>query len=182
MEACCGAHHLGRVLRSQGHTVRLMSPEYVRPYVKAQKNDDRDAEAIAEAARVLVEQARASFFKRKKADREAALSEAQNKEAYHYGRMFHLMSADAHWPVVCPSCGGRAFMAGIQIGEDVSEEESSDYGYETVDKQYVAEEFKCPVCELHLGRQAEIEAVGLEVYHSETEERERRYEEEYNNE
>src|SRR5207344_3135316 len=50
MEACCGAHHLGRVLAAQGHTVRLMSPEYVRPYVKAQKNDDRDAEAIAEAA------------------------------------------------------------------------------------------------------------------------------------
>ena len=39
-----------RVLREQGHEVRLMSPEYVQPYVKAQKNDDRDAEAIAEAA------------------------------------------------------------------------------------------------------------------------------------
>ena len=50
MEACCGAHHLGRQLAVQGHEVRLMSPEYVRPYVKAQKNDDRDAEAIAEAA------------------------------------------------------------------------------------------------------------------------------------
>jgi len=50
MEACCGAHHLGRILRERGHQVRLMSPEYVRPYVKAQKNDDRDAEAIAEAA------------------------------------------------------------------------------------------------------------------------------------
>src|SRR5690242_10121209 len=50
MEACCGAHHLGRLLAAQGHQVRLMSPEYVRPYVKAQKNDDRDAEAIAEAA------------------------------------------------------------------------------------------------------------------------------------
>jgi len=50
MEACCGAHHLGRLLAAQGHKVRLMSPEYVRPYVKAQKNDDRDAEAIAEAA------------------------------------------------------------------------------------------------------------------------------------
>jgi transposase len=37
MEACCGAHHLGRVLRAQGHEVRLMSPEYVRPYVKSQK-------------------------------------------------------------------------------------------------------------------------------------------------
>lgn len=50
MEACCGAHHLGRILSAQGHTLRLMSPEYVRPYVKAQKNDERDAEAIAEAA------------------------------------------------------------------------------------------------------------------------------------
>jgi transposase len=50
MEACCGAHHMGRALVGSGHEVRLMSPEYVRPYVKAQKNDDRDAEAIAEAA------------------------------------------------------------------------------------------------------------------------------------
>jgi len=44
------AHHLGRLFASQGHEIRLMSPEYVRPYVKAQKNDDRDAEGIAEAA------------------------------------------------------------------------------------------------------------------------------------
>ena len=50
MEACCGAHHLGRLFAAQGHDIRLMSPEYVRPYVKAQKNDDRDAEEIAEAA------------------------------------------------------------------------------------------------------------------------------------
>lgn len=50
MEACCGAHHLGRLIARQGHEIRLMSPEYVRPYVKAQKNDERDAEAIAEAA------------------------------------------------------------------------------------------------------------------------------------
>src|ERR1700731_813799 len=50
MEACCGAHHLGRAMEAQGHTVRLISPEYARPYVKAQKNDDRDAEGVAEAA------------------------------------------------------------------------------------------------------------------------------------
>ena len=50
MEACCSAHHRDRTLAAQGHTIRLMSPEYVRPYIKAQKNDDRDAEAIAEAA------------------------------------------------------------------------------------------------------------------------------------
>jgi transposase len=50
MEWSCGAHHLARLLTAQGHEVRLMPPEYVRPYVKAQKNDDRDAEGIAEAA------------------------------------------------------------------------------------------------------------------------------------
>lgn len=50
MEACCGSHHLGRLFAGAGHEVRLMSPEYVSPYVKAHKNDDRDAEAIAEAA------------------------------------------------------------------------------------------------------------------------------------
>src|ERR1700758_4428220 len=50
MEAGCGAHHLGRVFAARGHDVRLMSPEYVRPYIKAQKNDDHDAEGIAEAA------------------------------------------------------------------------------------------------------------------------------------
>src|SRR6267378_3401137 len=50
MEACCGAHFVARIMVGQGHTIRLMSPEYVKPYVKTQKNDDRDAEAIAEAA------------------------------------------------------------------------------------------------------------------------------------
>jgi len=50
MEACCGAHHLGRQLVAQGQFVRLISPAYVQPYVKVQKNDERDAEAIAEAA------------------------------------------------------------------------------------------------------------------------------------
>ncbi len=50
MEACCGAHFVGRAAQAYGHQVRLMPPEYVRPYVKARKNDDRDAEAIAEAS------------------------------------------------------------------------------------------------------------------------------------
>jgi transposase len=49
MEACVGAHHLGRHLKALGHDVRLMPGQYVRPYSKGQKNDFRDAEAIAEA-------------------------------------------------------------------------------------------------------------------------------------
>ena len=49
MEACVGAHHLSRRLRALGHDTRLMPAKYVRPYSKGQKNDFRDAEAIAEA-------------------------------------------------------------------------------------------------------------------------------------
>src|SRR6266568_3021617 len=49
MEACVGAHHLSRKLASLGHDARLMPAKYVRPYSKGQKNDFRDADAIAEA-------------------------------------------------------------------------------------------------------------------------------------
>jgi transposase len=49
MEACRGAHHWARQLRKLGHTVRLMAPQFVKPYVKTNKNDMADAEAICEA-------------------------------------------------------------------------------------------------------------------------------------
>src|SRR6266496_606630 len=49
MEACVGAHHLSRKLKGLGHDARLMPAKYVRPYSRGQKNDFRDAEAIAEA-------------------------------------------------------------------------------------------------------------------------------------
>ena len=49
MESCSGAHFLGRALRDQGHEVRLMPAQYVKPYVQTNKSDFLDAEAIAEA-------------------------------------------------------------------------------------------------------------------------------------
>jgi transposase len=49
MEACGGSHYLGRALTALGHEVRLLPAQFVKPYVKSQKNDYRDAEAIAEA-------------------------------------------------------------------------------------------------------------------------------------
>jgi len=49
MEACGGAHYWARQLREQGHEVQVMAPQYVQPSVKTNKNDLRDAEAIAEA-------------------------------------------------------------------------------------------------------------------------------------
>jgi transposase len=50
MEACPGAHHWGRQITKLGHEVKLIAPAYVKPFVKRQKNDAADAEAICEAA------------------------------------------------------------------------------------------------------------------------------------
>jgi len=50
LEACGGSHHWGRMLAALGHRVRLLAPQYVKPFVKRGKNDRNDAEAISEAA------------------------------------------------------------------------------------------------------------------------------------
>jgi transposase len=49
IEACSSAYHWARKLQALGHTVRLMAPQFVKPYVKSNKNDVADAEAICEA-------------------------------------------------------------------------------------------------------------------------------------
>ena len=49
MEACTGAHHWARLLQSKGYKVKLIAPQFVKPYVKSNKNDAKDAEAICEA-------------------------------------------------------------------------------------------------------------------------------------
>ena len=49
MEACGSAHHWARKLEKLGHTVKLIAPQFVKPYVKTNKNDAADAEAICEA-------------------------------------------------------------------------------------------------------------------------------------
>ena len=69
IEACATSHHWSRQLRALGHTVRLMPPAYVKPYVKRQKNDAADAEAICEA----VTRANMRFVETKTPEQQACL-------------------------------------------------------------------------------------------------------------
>ena len=69
IEACASSHHWSRELQALGHTVRLMPAAYVKPYVKRQKNDATDAEAICEA----VTRANMRFVKIKTAEQQSCL-------------------------------------------------------------------------------------------------------------
>jgi transposase len=69
IEACATSHHWSRELKALGHTVRLMPPAYVKPYVKRQKNDAADAEAICEA----VTRANMRFVETKTAEQQSCL-------------------------------------------------------------------------------------------------------------
>ena len=69
IEACASSHHWSRELQALGHTVRLMPAAYVKPYVKRQKNDATDAEAICEA----VTRANMRFVKTKTAEQQSCL-------------------------------------------------------------------------------------------------------------
>ena len=69
IEACASSHHWSRELQALGHSVRLMPPAYVKPYVKRQKNDATDAEAICEA----VTRANMRFVETKTADQQSSL-------------------------------------------------------------------------------------------------------------
>jgi hypothetical protein len=83
--------------------------------------------------------------------------------------------------VKCPACDAKAFLAGVKYNEEVSEEDAGDSEEEMVDVFYVAEEFECPSCHLHLDSRDAIAATGLDIEHVETEGRQREYEPDYGN-
>jgi hypothetical protein len=80
MEACVGAHHLSRKLKALGHDAGLMPAKYVWPYSKGQKNDFRDAEAIAEA----VQRPTMKFVATKTADRSLSEMNSRSSEVRSY--------------------------------------------------------------------------------------------------
>ena len=137
------------------------------------------SQACISAALIKVEKAKENFLSKPKKEQKTKLKEASTKYTYHYSRLFNLL-ADQEWEVVCPACTGRAFLAGMLHHEEVIDEFFSTYEEEVV-QDFLAEEFHCPVCDLHLYSYDEIEAVGLETNHTETSIREREYAPEYGN-
>ncbi|MDR7050007.1 hypothetical protein J2X54_002462 [Duganella sp. 3397] len=138
-------------------------------------------EARRQAVAVRVERSKEDFLGRKKADQKSALDQAASRHAYHYRNLFTLVS-DNEWGCECPACTGLAFMAGVQINEEVVDTYGDEDGaWESVETTYSAEQFHCPVCDLFLDGGDEIEAAGLDTLYSETSEREMEYEPEYGN-
>jgi transposase len=101
MEACSASHHWARELTALGHTVRLIAPQFVKPYVKANKNDARDAEAICEA--LLRPSMR--FVPPKTVEQQAVLSLHRLREGLIQGRtatVNRLRSLLAEFGIVVP--------------------------------------------------------------------------------
>jgi transposase len=78
MEACSSAHHWARKLEGYGHTVKLMAPQFVKPYVKTNKNDMADAEAICEAVR----RPNMRFVAKKTVEQQAILSVHRARQGF----------------------------------------------------------------------------------------------------
>lgn len=82
IEACGSAHHWARKLEAYGHTVKLMAPQFVKPYVKTNKNDMADAEAICEA----VSRPNMRFVAMKTVEQQAILSVHRARQGFVKGR------------------------------------------------------------------------------------------------
>jgi transposase len=101
MEACSSGHYWARRLQSLGHTVKLMAPQFVRPYVKTNKSDARDAEAICEA----VTRPTMRFVPIKTAEQQAMLALHRARQGFVKARTAqanHLRSLLAEFGIVLP--------------------------------------------------------------------------------
>jgi hypothetical protein len=136
--------------------------------------------ATEQAAKIRVETAAEAFLARPKKDRDEAYAKAAAMDPWNMRRIFRLL-ADDIWETQCPACKSRSFLAGVKYNEEVSEADGEYPDEESVDIFYVAEEFLCPSCNMHLDSREAIEAVELDVDHVETEIRQREYEPDYGN-
>lgn len=141
---------------------------------------DEAAKALDSAVKLRVEAAKEQFEALKKAERERLAADAELREPQHQTGLFK-GSYDEIWTARCPACKCRALMTGQQTSEDISEERNEDAIWETVDREFVGEEFRCPTCDLLLMGNDEIDAAGLNYIYEDQQEREMEYEPDYGN-
>src|SRR5574339_509675 len=117
IEACASSHHWSRELQSLGHTVRLMPPAYVKPYVKRQKNDATDAEAICEA----VTRANMRFVETKTPEQQSCLMLHRTRQLFVRQQTSVINAIRAHMPELARACvaalGAQLRMLKAQILE-----------------------------------------------------------------
>src|SRR5215469_15260504 len=111
MEACASAHYWARTLESYGHTVRLIAPHFVKPYLKTHKTDATDAEAICEA----VSRPNMRFVPIKSIEQQSALSLHRVRQGFVRART---AQADPRlvggvWPG--DASGHRKYQAGTEV-------------------------------------------------------------------
>jgi hypothetical protein len=150
---------------------------------KAPKQIVEDAaEALRLAVESRVERCRDAFEdKYPKKKRANTITESEGMRWWELPRRFHVV-ADAHDRTKCPACGSKGVVAGIRWSEELStEQDKEDPSVEYVDIVYLAEEFDCPICDLHLFGRKEIEAAELSDEFTKIEVREREFEAEYGN-
>ena len=124
IEACASSHHWARALRALGHTVRLMSPAYVKPYVKRQKNDATDAEAICEA----VTRANMRFVPIKTVEQQSCLMLHRTRHLFIRQRTAAINAIRAHlaeFGIVAP-VGRKGVMELLQVVADPSDKRVTD--------------------------------------------------------
>src|SRR5438105_2288949 len=97
VEACSSAHHWARKLQALGHTVRLMAPQFVKPYVKSNKNDAADAEAICEA----VSRPSMRFVPIKNIEQQSVLSLHRVRQGFVKARTAQATQVRHLWNVSC---------------------------------------------------------------------------------
>jgi transposase len=109
MEACATAHHWARELTKLGHEVRLMPPRYVKPYVKRNKNDAADAEAICEA----VTRPTMRFVTVKTVDQQSVLMLHRPRQLFIRQRTTLITRSVRPWPSSASLQGSAAWRGGV---------------------------------------------------------------------
>jgi transposase len=121
MEACCGSHFWARKLQAYGHTVKLIAPQFVRPYVKSNKNDAADAEAICEA----VARPNMRFVPVKSVEQQAILALHRVRQGFVTARTAHanqIRSLLAEYGLVLPQGINHLLQDAPDLLEDASYE------------------------------------------------------------